>query len=654
MYTLTDANKTALVYNKKFISTVTDVIVSFDYSCYGINANGSEGFSLFFVDSDEADKYISGASPGPGLGVTSGTALTASGVGTYSITFSGVRNAAAAIGFDITGYFGTDILGLDGSADPVPNSLSIRAGYEQNFSLLSKTNLDTKNITLYTQSTTATPYNSFRVRISNLGKLLIIDHKSKGGIYKNVVTQELNYSLPDTVFPVLAFSNGIDSTSFSVKNINESGFFQTPTISPSITPTMTVTPTVTPTKTVTPTITPTKTITPTITPSISITPTITPTKTITPSITPTKSITPTLTPTKSVTPTLTQTPTFTPTFTETPTLTPTLTETPTLTPTVTDTPTRTPTITRTPTRTPTRSPTTTLTPTPTITPTNTPSITISPTVTLTTTRTPSMTPTITKTPTTTPWPDFIMFPSNNVNTVIPDGLPASPYPMTFTVSGITNFTTRVSIKLSGYSHTAPSDVAMLLVSPSNDAVIIAGRIGTDAATNAITVLDSIYPVPWDGYSSGSFNTNTSDITFPFNSPCPAGPYNTDLSVYNYIPASSANGTWKLFIQDFAGIDTGSLYKAELRIHALSPLVTNTPTQTRTPTVTPTVTETVTPTPSITISPTVTNTITPSITISPTVTPTVTPTPTVTLSPGASPTQTPTQTPTPTMTLSSTL
>lgn len=155
----------------------------------------------------------------------------------------------------------------------------------------------------------------------------------------------------------------------------------------------------------TPTITPTTTETPTPTPSITETPTPTPSITETSTQTPTP--TPTITPTNTVTPTNTETPTQTPTNTNTPTttLTPTITETPTLTPTNTVTPGLSPT------ETPTQTPTPTITPTITETPTNTPTIT--PTITDTPTPTPTITPTITETPTQTPTPTMSSVALNN-------------------------------------------------------------------------------------------------------------------------------------------------------------------------------------------------------------------------------------------------
>lgn len=136
----------------------------------------------------------------------------------------------------------------------------------------------------------------------------------------------------------------------------------TPTPSPTVTPSPTITPTITPTNTPTPSVTTTGTETPTPTPSVTNTGTNTPT----PTNTKTPTNTPTNTPTQSVTPSTTATvgltPTPTPTNTETPTETPTNTPTETPAETPTETPTSTPT--ETPTETPTNTPTPSETPLP--------------------------------------------------------------------------------------------------------------------------------------------------------------------------------------------------------------------------------------------------------------------------------------------------
>ncbi len=153
----------------------------------------------------------------------------------------------------------------------------------------------------------------------------------------------------------------------------------TPTPSPTNTPSQTATPTNTATNTPTPSVTTTSTNTPS--PTTTETPTNTPTPSVTTTSTNTPTPTSTVTPTQSVTPSPTATDGLTPTATETQTPTPTITPTNTETPTVTPTPTNT------------ETPTVTPTPTNTETPTNTPTPTNTSTQTQTPTQSPSPTPT---------------------------------------------------------------------------------------------------------------------------------------------------------------------------------------------------------------------------------------------------------------------
>jgi hypothetical protein len=174
----------------------------------------------------------------------------------------------------------------------------------------------------------------------------------------------------------------------------------TPTFTPSTTGTLTATPSVSPTSTMTASITETSTATPTVTQSQSSTPSITPTSTISPSITPSPTETPSFTGTTTDTPTGTTTPTETPSATGTFTRTETCsaTATPSLTSSATES------FTFTETRTCTATPTQTPSATDSFTPTGTRSATATPTQTFS--FTDSFTPTGTRSATATPTQTF--------------------------------------------------------------------------------------------------------------------------------------------------------------------------------------------------------------------------------------------------------
>lgn len=119
------------------------------------------------------------------------------------------------------------------------------------------------------------------------------------------------------------------------------------------------------------------------------------------------------------------------------------------------------------------------------------------------------------------------FQSNQTNIIIndnglSDGTPASVYPVTFTVSGITGGLTDINLTLTNYYHTYGGDVAMLLVTPNGTPSIIAGSFGTGEIVDNINVtLSSSATTLWDEYSAGVFlNNSTSYVDLPFSPPCP--------------------------------------------------------------------------------------------------------------------------------------
>ena len=156
--------------------------------------------------------------------------------------------------------------------------------------------------------------------------------------------------------------------------------------------------------------------------------------------------------------------------------------------------------------------------------------------------------------------------SNQTNITIPTSGPASVYPITFTVP-FNQKCISVGLQLSGYSHTFPGDVGMVLVSPDNRYTLITGRAGgTNDAINRTVNIISTESIPWDGYSAGNFKNNTS-IVFPmtFNSPCPVPPLTSGNSpeMITFYLSDSIQGTWSLYIQDFSGGDSGTLSGATL-------------------------------------------------------------------------------------------
>ena len=123
------------------------------------------------------------------------------------------------------------------------------------------------------------------------------------------------------------------------------------------------------------------------------------------------------------------------------------------------------------------------------------------------------------------------FSSDQTNIIINDNAPASVYPVTFIVTGITQPVINLSLTLTNYYHTYVGDVGMLLVSPNGTPSIIAGRQGIAATANNINVtLNSSATSVWDGYTEGEFiNDPYCYLDLPFSSPCPYQYFNGDFT-----------------------------------------------------------------------------------------------------------------------------
>jgi subtilisin-like proprotein convertase family protein len=146
------------------------------------------------------------------------------------------------------------------------------------------------------------------------------------------------------------------------------------------------------------------------------------------------------------------------------------------------------------------------------------------------------------------------------------GQPASLYPSPIAVSGVVGVVERVSVTLNGFSHAFPSDVDMLLVSPSGRKSIVMSDsgAGSPGVSNIALTLDdyAARPLPslvtgntgWP-FTAGTYRPSNSGTTDQFPAPAPASPYTYTLSAFN---GDNPNGTWNLYIVDDANVDSGSI------------------------------------------------------------------------------------------------
>ncbi len=140
--------------------------------------------------------------------------------------------------------------------------------------------------------------------------------------------------------------------------------------------------------------------------------------------------------------------------------------------------------------------------------------------------------------------------------------PATPYPSSINVAGLTAAVTDVNVTLTNLTHDFPEEVRMLLVGPTGQSVLLMEDAGGDDHPTDVTfTLDDEAPgaIP-DPLVAGTYQpTVTPDgCGGPYPSmppPAPAAPYGTTLSAFD---ATNPNGTWKLYVVDQVEGDSGDI------------------------------------------------------------------------------------------------
>jgi subtilisin-like proprotein convertase family protein len=169
---------------------------------------------------------------------------------------------------------------------------------------------------------------------------------------------------------------------------------------------------------------------------------------------------------------------------------------------------------------------------------------------------------------------------------------ATPYPSEITVDGLDSSVSDVNLTLTGFSHTWPDDVGVLLVGPQGQKTILMSEAGGNSS-NAVSGVDLTFddaasgalpdagPLSSGTYQPTSSGTESSSCEVPssFPDPAPAGPYGPpSLSVFN---GTDPNGTWKLYVIDTTSGDNGSISGWSLDISSSTPEDTTPPTVTDT-------------------------------------------------------------------------
>ncbi len=156
--------------------------------------------------------------------------------------------------------------------------------------------------------------------------------------------------------------------------------------------------------------------------------------------------------------------------------------------------------------------------------------------------------------------------------VIPSYGQGSPYPSTLTIPGsVTGYVSEATVNFFGLSHTFPSDINALLVSPSGSNVLLMAHAGANLSISNITIYfdDSGVPLPQSSsITSGTTYRPTAYTPRSLPAPAPQMPYDSllaDLDGWN------ASGTWSLYIFDDKVGDSGNINGWGLSLTIVNPL-----------------------------------------------------------------------------------
>ncbi len=140
----------------------------------------------------------------------------------------------------------------------------------------------------------------------------------------------------------------------------------------------------------------------------------------------------------------------------------------------------------------------------------------------------------------------------------------NPYPSTAIVDGLGGTVQSVQVMLSGLSHTYQSDLRFMLQGPTGATCMLYANCGDSTDwVNADIVFDdnaaSNIALGFVPMAPGTYKpticTNYQFSPASLAAPAPASPYGTTLSVFNGTPPK---GTWKLWVEDSVGGDSGNL------------------------------------------------------------------------------------------------
>lgn len=135
---------------------------------------------------------------------------------------------------------------------------------------------------------------------------------------------------------------------------------------------------------------------------------------------------------------------------------------------------------------------------------------------------------------------------------IQDAAPASPYPSSVQVSGLSGNPLKVSVTLDGLSHGSVGDLDLMLVAPNGERSIIMSDIGGNRSVSGLVLTlddEAANPLPLDAsIVSGTYRPRNSLVLDLFPAPAPLPNQQTTKQDLNF-RTIDPNGQWSLYVLD---------------------------------------------------------------------------------------------------------
>lgn len=163
--------------------------------------------------------------------------------------------------------------------------------------------------------------------------------------------------------------------------------------------------------------------------------------------------------------------------------------------------------------------------------------------------------------------------TNSASITIPSSGNATPYPSPIAASGLQQFLTSLTVTLNSFDHTCTDDVGVVLVGPGGQAFLLMDGAGAPApptVTTCTSLTDVTFTLSDSGstalpndsaWTNGTYRPAAyyvgDDFPAPgpgtaYASPAPAG----SATLIQTFGGTNPNGTWNLYVRDFATGDMG--------------------------------------------------------------------------------------------------